>query len=370
MKAEGNLNAEINTGKIRNNKIFESKRNLNGLESKEKSIEDKDNLQKYLKILKSNNLPSNFENYQMITSNTTSHNNVDPKIIKELHKIVNIAPTLDIQVLNSETLPKGLLININALGMTSNSFRQAFDGNTFFGVLKDPIDNEDLDGNQKLDFIIKSKPLDNINNNGKNTIEENDNNEINNNVVYGRYFRIRFDLKESSYFIKDLGSGLGTFMKIYIETKIKDNYLFNIGNSYVVCSYGLEDLGIDVNNVDNSENTLVIKLFNEEEKDQIFFYNPIQIKRIFIGRDTGCDIIINDTLLSRIHCTINYKENEGWFLYDGKFDDETPEENRQSTNGTWLCMMDETKIEEGMIFKSSHNVYGCHLHDSNNFDNK
>ena len=64
--------------------------------------------------------------------------------------------------------------------------------------------------------------------------------------------------------------------------------------------------------------------------------------------------------MSRIHCTIEYKDEQGWFISDGKIDEESSQ-NRPSTNGTWLYLIEETPIIDNMIFKSNQNVYECHI---------
>jgi hypothetical protein len=64
-------------------------------------------------------------------------------------------------------------------------------------------------------------------------------------------------------------------------------------------------------------------------------------------------------MLSRIHCTIEYRENVGWIIRDG-FLNKTKDgsmENKFSTNGTWIYAMDDTIINEGMIFKANHNLF-------------
>ena len=33
--------------------------------------------------------------------------------------------------------------------------------------------------------------------------------------------------------------------------------------------------------------------------------------------------------------------------------------NKKSTNGTWLYAFEDVNIEEGMIFKSNHNLFIC-----------
>ena len=210
---------------------------------------------------------------------------------------------------------------INALGMIENSERKAYDGNTFFGFLEQN-DVDEININNEIDFIIKPK----------------DNNYENR--VIGRHFRIRFDLNSMGYFIKDLGCGYGTFKKITEKAKIKDSNLINIGNSYIVCTFGVDEYNINEKGIADADNILNIKVFSEIPKTEPYFFNPQQIKRIYVGRDISCNIIVNDTLLSRVHCTIEYKDNEGWFISDGKNDDELSEK-RPSTNGTWLLYLIE-----------------------------
>ena len=317
---------EINTAKIKMNCLDKKKISTDSL------IESTQN---------NNNI-----NYGLNTSNTIDHNIVAPSTIEKLKKIVNTADILEIEIINSLNLQRGLKIVINALGMVENSERKAYDGNTFFGFLEQN-DVDEININNENDFIIK--PIDN-------NYEKR---------VIGRHFRIRFDLNSMGYFIKDLGCGYGTFKKITEKAKIKDSNLINIGNSYIVCTFGVDEYNINEKGIADADNILNIKVFSEIPKTEPYFFNPQQIKRIYVGRDISCNIIVNDTLLSRVHCTIEYKNNEGWFISDGKIDDELSEK-RPSTNGTWLYLIEETPISDKMIFKSNQNVYECHIIKQNN----
>lgn len=82
--------------------------------------------------------------------------------------------------------------------------------------------------------------------------------------------------------MKDLGNGFGTFIKIQSETLIKDNSLINLGDSYLVCTMGVEDdqvvsdfVGSDQNikmqgGNKEYENLLNIKIFSGNNK-----YDPM-----------------------------------------------------------------------------------------------
>ena len=291
-------------------------------------------------------------NYPINSTNTENNNAVSPNTIQKLKEVVNKADILEIEIISSLSNQKGLKITINALGMTENSKRKAFDGNTFFGFLgeendltndnKDNQDNNSENINNEIDFIIMPR----------------ENNNDNKNI--GRYFRIRYDLISMGYLIKGLECGFGTFKKITEKTKLKDCYLINMGNSYIVCSFGIDELNISETSIIDADKILNIKVYSEVQKAEPHFFNPQQFKKIYIGRDISCNIIVDDTLLSRIHCTIEYKEGEGWLIMDGRANDGFCED-KPSTNGTWLCLMEEMPIKDGMIFKSNQNQYKCTL---------
>lgn len=50
----------------------------------------------------------------------------------------------------------------------------------------------------------------------------------------GRQFYIKFDPNDNHYKIRDLGKGYGAFAKLQGSIIIRDSFLINIGESYVV----------------------------------------------------------------------------------------------------------------------------------------
>lgn len=286
------------------------------------------------------NINNNNYNLNDINNNINTHESIiDENYLNDINKALFNAPILNIEILNSLTLPKGLIIKVNPLGMTQNSLRSAMDGHVYFG-----FQNEDEeDPNLKVDFLVKPKD--------DNKLEKRH---------FGRHFRIKFNPFEMIYTIKDLGFGFGTFMKIIEETPIKDNFLINIGNSYIVCTFGVEDLDLDGENFENADQILNIKVFSGNSQNDLYFFNPSQVRKLYIGRDIGCDIIVDDSLLSRIHCTMEFKDDIGWTVRDGKVGEDITQ-YKVSTNGTWLYLIEETEIFNDMIFKSNQNVYQCRL---------
>jgi hypothetical protein len=264
---------------------------------------------------------TNSNNNQIIktnfTQNKTNQNKDEPEKL-----------CLDLEILNSWNLPIGLQLHIDKYGL-KNSIRNEKDGITYFGFQSE----EELNTNPNIDYLLGPKD------------QEYDEQFI------GKHFQIRFDEESKKYYIKDLGNGFGTFIKLINETKIKDNLLINIGETYIVFSFKNEN-----------EKEIIIKIFTGDEQCNTYFFNSENEKNIIIGRAPKlCNVIVEDKMLSRIHCCVNYKEEQnndginkkGWYIRDGNM------EGKKSTNDTWFYSAEETLIYDGMIFKTNHNLFKC-----------
>lgn len=86
-------------------------------------------------------------------------------------------------------------------------------------------------------------------------IKLNDENE-NDDRVYGRHFEVKFILHSMKYYIKDLGNGFGAFMKIKDKYQLLSDSLINIGDAYIVVSIGDEDINTS-NDYNEERNTCV-----------------------------------------------------------------------------------------------------------------
>jgi hypothetical protein len=311
--------------------------NKNQRNKPKKIITDKEDISNNL--LGNNNENNKLHNFLESNNNDYNSNEKDTEnYINQIKKVYNKSPKLNIEILNSYIIPRGFIIQIDPLGMISNSLRNVRDGTVYFGFFSPEDENskDENNNNNQIDFLIKPK----------------DGNYESRFV--GKHFQIKFNPNDLKYYIKDLGFGYGTFAKLMKETLIKDNYLINIGNSYIVCSYGIDD-----KEKDDDKNILNIKIFDNTKRNP-FFCKPKENKKYLIGRDVKCDIIIDDSLLSRIHCTIYYdNEKEMWFIHDGTMKKNKEGEFKYSTNGTWLFLIDDTLIENDMIFKANQNLYQC-----------
>ena len=260
------------------------------------------------------------------------HNDEEQKLKEQLHPLhpfilstpgkendtnYRTYPLLLLEIINSWMLPKGLTLKINPFGL-ENSLRSVKDGITYFGFQEE---TETIP--YYVDYLIIP--------------DEQDYDD----KFIGRHFQISFENASNKYYIKDLGHGLGTFIKMMVDLKISDKHLIKIGDTDVVFSLS-DDNEIKITVVSDNDN------FDEYE------YTPGDKEMISIGRDIDCDVCIEDNMLSRLHCVVRFnKEAECWELKDGNGF------GKKSTNGTWVYVNESTMIEEGMIFKSNHNLFEC-----------
>ena len=174
----------------------------------------------------------------------------------------------------------------------------------------------------------------------------------------GRHFKIYFNPSNLKYYIKDMGSGKGCFLKIKNEVILKNNTLISIGDSFMVISYNEKECN-------DTNLKLNIKVFSNECKNELFCFDQ-RIKNISIGRSSKANVFINDSMLSRIHCSIIF-QNNNWILRDGCKDQKLVYSNmengkieeiwEESTNGTWIYLSEETEIENNMIFKANDTLF-------------
>jgi len=230
--------------------------------------------------------------------------------------------SLDLEIINSWNLEKGMKIHIEQ-GYLKDSLRNEKDNKIYFGYQKD------LDKNGVkpfIDYILPPRA-------GSEFDEK----------FIGIHFRIKFD--DNKYYIKDLGAGFGTFIKLDNEMKINNNSLINIGETFLVFTY-----------IEDKIKNLLIKVFTGNEIVQNYEYNEDK-EIILIGRGKDNDIIIDDKMISRNQCYLKYDtEKNIWLIYDGDTNGNT------STNETWLYAMDDQLIYDEMMFKSNHNLFKCHYY--------
>ena len=111
---------------------------------------------------------------------------------------------LELEVLNSSSLQIGTKIKIDHFGLIEGSLRNSKDNITYFGYLESSDNNtnekDKINDINSVDYLLPLKHCE----------------------KYGRFFKIQYIPKLNEYIIKDLGNGLGTFIKIQDSIFIRD----------------------------------------------------------------------------------------------------------------------------------------------------
>ena len=239
--------------------------------------------------------------------------------LKRLRETPPGGKQLRLKVLSSTSLQKFSIITISPLGC-EGSLRGVQDGCTYFG------NEQSEDGMERNDLVI---PLEG---GQKQT---------------GRHFVIRFDLATETYYLKDLGQGLGCFIRLERPMPLKDSMLIHIGESFLLANI-LPRLTL------RKFPRLRIMLYGGNCTGEVFYFNATEYydKKIRIGRLPTCEIRVDDSLISKVQACVFFSTGEGWVLADGDMD-----QQRASTNGTWLYAGSEVEVYSGLVFKASQSLF-------------
>lgn len=227
------------------------------------------------------------------------------------------AKQLRLKVLSSTTLQKSAVLTISPLGC-EGSLRAAQDGCTYFG-------NEQSQSSAN-DFVI---PLEGVQREA------------------GRHFVVRYDLAAEAYFLKDLGQGMGCYIRLDGPKVLQDAMLVHIGESYLLVNVLIRP------NLRKFPRLRMI-LYGGSCTGEVFYFNATEYyeKKIRIGRLPACEVHIEDSLISKVQACIFFSTAEGWTLVDGDL-----EQQRASTNGTWVFAGGETEVYSGLVFKASQSLF-------------
>ena len=163
-------------------------------------------------------------------------------------------------------------------------------------------------------------------------------------------FAIYFNVDDQNYYIKDFKTGVGALMKIK-KFKMEGSTLVNIGSNYLVINIEKNKIIIKIfnNTILENKNAKENKGPNYDIKEFYIKYN--ENKLISIGRNEKCDVVLDDAMLSKVHSCIEYDPKDKLFyLYDG-------DKNRESTNGTWVFILNSFKITDNFLFKAERTLF-------------
>ena len=289
--------------------------------------------------------------------------------VSQINKIVNQEEN-NYKELNLTVVSTTLNYDQNTYIITpsglKNSKRDAKDGIVLFGYeRKNNIKKENDNFNAENNIYSNDNGKNNINNTG--LVDEfllNDfvfpveEKEENNGLYEFPNFAIYYNVNDNNYYIKDFNTGVGALMKIKKYT-METNTLINIGSNYLVVYVNKNIITIKIFN----NNTILDSKDNKENLGQNYYMKEFQIKnnnntKITIGRSQKCDIVIEDMMLSKMQSSIEYNSKDDCFyLYDG-------DGEKESTNGTWVFILNPIKITNNFLFKAEHTLFVASLTNS------
>ena len=258
---------------------------------------------------------------------------------------------LEITVIGSQSMSYGTKIKIDKMGLIGKSLRNIKSNITYFGFIEDLNLNNENNENS-IDYLIPQKKFED---------EETDNVKF-----IGRFFRIYFNTKNLNYYLRDLGNCLGTYVKVKESIILKNEDMINVGDTYLIFNFENDK---SKNNTNNDIINIQIAELNKnnESQNRKFSFNSSK-KIIRIGRKKyNNDIELDDHLVSKVNCNIQYDEKNGWKIKDGNEIITETGENKitNSTNGTWILAIDDFLIYDNMIFKSNLNLFRCNFSKQN-----
>ena len=295
--------------------------------------------------------------------------NIQVSYKERISQIDNLMKKKNQKELNLTVISSTLKYDQNTYTITpsglKNSKRNANDGIVLFGYEKKSVIKKQNENINTSNNIYSNESLqNNINTNNINNdldftnvftlndfvfpVEEKDEN-------VGLYefpnFAIFYNLLDGNYYIKDFNTGVGALMKIK-KMELDCNTLINIGSNYLVLYINNNTITFKIFN----NSTVSERKYNDDSINQNYVTKEYRINEnedsiITIGRSQKCDIIIEDMMLSKIQAFIEYNsKTKKFYLNDG-------DEMKESTNGTWVFILNATKITNNFLFKAEHSLF-------------
>jgi hypothetical protein len=302
--------------------------------------------------------------------------NIQVSYKERISQIDNLMKKKNQKELNLTVISSTLKYDQNTYTITpsglKNSKRNANDGIVLFGYEKKSVIKKQNENINTSNNIYSNESLqNNINTNNINNdldftnvftlndfvfpVEEKDEN-------VGLYefpnFAIFYNLLDGNYYIKDFNTGVGALMKIK-KMELDCNTLINIGSNYLVLYINNNTITFKIFN----NSTVSERKYNDDSINQNYVTKEYRINEnedsiITIGRSQKCDIIIEDMMLSKIQAFIEYNsKTKKFYLNDG-------DEMKESTNGTWVFILNATKITNNFMFKAEHTLFLATLNNN------
>jgi len=160
--------------------------------------------------------------------------------------------------------------------------------------------------------------------------------------VSRHHAEIFFDYSGNMFYLKDIGSTTGTFLKITDPVELKLDMILEIGSYQLMVSNILVHASNNIEDtINNSSIEFTIYESPEETPDRVFTLSSGSS----IGRKANNAVCFSDDLhMSNLHCKVNLIGHQFFF------------EDMASTNGSWLRLSKES-IDSQPVLLSNQTVF-------------
>lgn len=201
--------------------------------------------------------------------------------------------------------------------------------------------NKSPNSNQEVSFIFGKS--NSSNKQGSNGASVKNDYGISDSNIEERQFEVIYNIQNKKFYIGDLKEGNGIFSKILtkqiINEDIEGGMIITFCNCYL-CFEVQEP---------KSSKQIKVSFLDQANKNRLYLFSPLKEKHITFGRSKTANIIINQSEVSRIQCTLMF-ENNNWVLYNGFIDVENV--HQLSTNGIFSQIKTKIEVEDGQVFKT------------------
>lgn len=201
--------------------------------------------------------------------------------------------------------------------------------------------NKSPNSNQEVSFIFGKS--NNSNKHGSNGASVKNDYGICDSYIEERQFEVIYNIQNKKFYIGDLNEGNGIFNKILtkqiIHEDIEGGMIITFCNCYLC--FEIQE--------PKAAKQIKVSFLDEANKNRLYLFSPLKDKQITFGRSKIANVIINQSEVSRIQCTLIF-ENNNWVLYNGYIDIDNI--HQISTNGIFLQIKTKIEVEDGQIFKT------------------
>ena len=106
---------------------------------------------------------------------------------------------------------------------------------------------------------------------------------------------IKYSMDDKKYYMRDLGDGSGTFVRLDKALELKNGFIISFGYSHMAVNFFGDQIGPPANasHLGANYDKIQLKFIDGPKTDQSFVYSSEH--KILIGRMPSCDIRFDDT---------------------------------------------------------------------------